>query len=54
MAGTITVSKHRYESMKETLDTLSDPALLQDIREGIDDIRRGKTISLDKYLKLKR
>jgi PHD/YefM family antitoxin component YafN of YafNO toxin-antitoxin module len=51
MAETITVSKDKFESMEETLDIQSDPKLLKDIREGIDDIRKGKTISLDKYLK---
>ena len=51
MVETITIPKDKYESMEETLDILSDPKLLKDIREGIDDIRKGKTVSLDKYLK---
>ena len=51
MAETITVPKDKYDNMKETLDILSDPKLLKDIREGIEDIRKGKTVSLDKYLK---
>ncbi len=51
MPETITVPKDKYESMKETLDIMSDPKLIADIREGINDIRKGKTISLDKYLK---
>ena len=51
MAETITLSKDKYESMKETLEVLSDPELLNNIREGINDIRKGKTVSLGKYLK---
>jgi len=51
MAETISISKDKYEGMKETLDVMSDPKLLEDIREGIDDIRKGKTVSLAKYLK---
>ena len=51
MTETITISKDKYDSMEETLDIQSDPELLKDIREGIDDIRKGKIVSLDKYLK---
>ena len=51
MAETITLRKDEYDSMKETLKVMSDPNLLQDIREGIDDIRNGKTVSLSQYLK---
>ena len=51
MAETINVPKEKYDSMKETLEVISDPKLMEDIREGIDDIRKGKTVSLDKYLK---
>ena len=51
MPETITVPKNKFDSMKETLDIMSDPKLIADIREGINDIRKGKTISLDKYLK---
>jgi|TARA_B100001971_G_C18053148_1_gene463938 PHD/YefM family antitoxin component YafN of YafNO toxin-antitoxin module len=51
MPETITVPKNKFDSMKETLEVVSDPKLMEDIREGIDDIRKGKTVSLDKYLK---
>ena len=51
MVETVTIPKNKFEGMKETLDIMSDPKLLEDIREGIDDIRKGKTVSLDKYLK---
>ena len=51
MAETITVKKEEYESMKETVELMSNSNLLKDIQEGISDIRKGKTVSLDKYLK---
>ena len=51
MAETITIPKDKYESMKETLEIMSDSELLRDIRDGIEDVREGKTISLDKFLK---
>ena len=54
MAETVTIPKDKYEKMEETIEVMSDPKLLKDIREGIDDIQKGKTISLDKYLKDKK
>lgn len=51
MSETITIQKDKYENMKETLEILSDPKLLKEIREGIKEIREGKTLSLNKYLK---
>ena len=50
MSKAITVSKEEYDSMKETLEVLSDTDLLRDIQEGIMDIRQGRTLSLKKYL----
>ena len=51
MAETITIPKDKYESMKETLEIMTDSELLRDIHDGIEDVREGKTISLDKFLK---
>ncbi len=50
MAQTVTISKEEFDSMKETLDILSDSELVKDIKEGIEDIRKGKSISLNEYL----
>ena len=53
MSETITIAKSEYDSMKETLEIASDKDLMEDIRQGIDDIRKGKTVSLDEYLNKK-
>ena len=50
MPETITVPKNKFDSMKETLDIFSDSGLVKDIKEGIEDIRKGKSISLNEYL----
>lgn len=34
-----------YEAIVETLDILSDPALVASLRRGITEVRQGKTIS---------
>ena len=34
-----------YEGLMETLEILSDSALLQSIRRGLDDIERGDVVS---------
>ncbi|MBL7056088.1 hypothetical protein ISS07_04205 [Candidatus Woesearchaeota archaeon] len=51
MTENITLPKDKYDSMKETLEVLSDPELLKDIRDGIEEIQEGRTVSLDKYSK---
>ncbi len=33
-----------YEALVETLDVLSDKELMQSVRQGIKEIRQGKTI----------
>ncbi len=39
----ITISNDEYESMKATLDILSDPKLRQEALKGKEDARTGKT-----------
>lgn len=36
------VSYAEYESLKETLDVLSDPEMMKQIRQGLADIAAGK------------
>ena len=45
------ISAAEYESWKETLDILSDRKLLKAIRDGEDDIKRGKYITLEQLKK---
>ena len=48
---TITVSKEKYNSMKETLEILGDSKLMEEIREGIKEICSGRTVPLSKFRK---
>ena len=34
-----------YESLVETLEVLSDPEMVVALREGIEDVKRGRLIS---------
>ena len=36
-----------YEGLQETIEIMSDPKLVEAIREGEEDIRAGRTVSLD-------
>jgi len=36
-----------YDGMQETIEIMSDPALVKAIREGEQDIRAGRTASLE-------
>ena len=47
----IQIAKEEYESMKETIEILSDKRLMKGIKEGIEDIKKGKFISLDNFKK---
>ena len=50
------ISAAEYESWKETLDILSDSGLIRAIKEGEEDIKKGKFITfeqLKKELKLR-
>jgi len=42
MVRWITISSDEYESMKSTLETLSDSELMQQIEESGDDFKAGR------------
>ena len=42
MAQWVTISSDEYESMKSTLEIMSDPELLQQIKESRDDFKAGR------------
>ena len=44
----IIISKDEYESMKETLKELEAKKILLSIENGLEDIKNGKTHSIDK------
>jgi len=41
-ANWVTISSDEYESMKSTLEVMSDPELLQQIEESRDDFKAGR------------
>lgn len=43
----ILISKEDYESLLETLELLSTPGMLKSIREAREDIKSGRTRSLN-------
>lgn len=40
----ILISHDEYESLKETLEVMSDPELMKDIKEAEEEIKQGKGI----------
>jgi PHD/YefM family antitoxin component YafN of YafNO toxin-antitoxin module len=42
MVRWVTISSDEYESMKSTLEILSDPELMQQIDESRDDFKAGR------------
>ena len=47
----VTISKDEYDSMKSTLEILADKELMESIRRGDEDIKAGRMISLDAFIK---
>ena len=47
----ITISKDEYDSMKSTLEILADKELMEMIRRGDEDIKAGRMIPLDDFIK---
>ncbi len=47
----ITISSDEYESMKSTLEVLSDPELMEQIKESREDFKAGNFKKLRDVLK---
>lgn len=45
------VSNEEYESLKETLEIMSNPQLMKDIKEGEEEIKRGEYVTLEEFEK---
>jgi PHD/YefM family antitoxin component YafN of YafNO toxin-antitoxin module len=50
-ASWITISSDEYESMKSTLEVLSDPELMKQIKESREDFKAGRFKKLRDLLK---
>ena len=44
----VIISKDEYESMKEALKEVESKKILKSIQSGLDDMKSGKTKSIDK------
>jgi len=50
MVRWVTISSDEYESMKSTLEILSDPELMQQIEESREDFKAGRYTELSKFM----
>jgi len=42
----VLIPVEEYEALRETIEILSDPALMRDIKQGLRDFEEGKTVKL--------
>ncbi|VVB87782.1 Uncharacterised protein [uncultured archaeon] len=47
----VTISSDEYESMKSTLEVLTDSELLEQIKESREDYKSGRFIKLSELMK---
>jgi len=47
----VRIPVEEYQALKETLEVLQDRELAKSIRRGLEDIRKGQTISQAQVLK---
>jgi len=47
----VTIPRNVYETLLETLEVLSDKAEIESIKRGIEDIRTGRVMSEEEFLK---
>jgi PHD/YefM family antitoxin component YafN of YafNO toxin-antitoxin module len=50
-AAWVTISTDEYDSMRATIEALSDPELMDQLRKSQQDIKAGRTRSLDDFAK---
>lgn len=48
----VSIPRHFYESLLETLEVLSDKSEIESIRRGIQDIRKKRTYSEEDFLEM--
>ncbi len=46
----VLMSEDEYEGLIATLETLSDPELMEQIRQGDEDIKAGRVVSLEEVI----
>ncbi len=51
LPAAVIISAAEYESWKETLEIMSNPGLMEAIREGEEDIKKGRFVTLEQLEK---
>lgn len=46
----VTIPRHIYETLLETLEVLSNKAEIESIKRGLEDIRAGRTYTEKEFL----
>jgi PHD/YefM family antitoxin component YafN of YafNO toxin-antitoxin module len=46
----VTIPRHVYETLLETIEVLSDKAEIESFKRGIEDIRAGRTATEKEFL----
>ena len=47
----VLISKDEYESLKETIEIMSDPKLVKEIEEGLKEIKKGNVVDYKEVFK---
>ncbi len=47
----VTISSDEYESMKSTIEVLSDSELMEQIKDSLEDIESGRSKDWDEFTK---
>jgi PHD/YefM family antitoxin component YafN of YafNO toxin-antitoxin module len=42
---TVRIPEEEYESLKETVEILRDTELMKSVRRGLEDVRKGRTVT---------
>lgn len=48
----VTIPRQLYESLLETLETLSDRAEIESIKRGIEDVRNDRIFSEEEFMRM--
>jgi PHD/YefM family antitoxin component YafN of YafNO toxin-antitoxin module len=49
----VLIPVEEYDSLRETIEILSNPALIRDIKRGLKDIEEGRTVRLSELRRRK-
>jgi hypothetical protein len=50
-ANWVTISSDEYESMKSTIEVLSDPSLMKQLKQSEEDVKKGRVKKWEDFVK---